>query len=427
MRLERTPGSHEFTELVDQLTETYSALWKKTPDAPPSLPVEYDCKQKRLNGRRGTRFLRDVEEALANYPHESRLQTRWRARMAVRFRRMCKQCIGYSDGLLDVLFNAESVGATRDFVHRATEFDRDIDINDLHQALRNVWVMNSIQQLLGQEVTCSASVFGYSMLYPYTDNYLDDADLSTETKEAFNEWLSLRLRGTSEAGSNSHHHAVSRLVAKIEDEHDRSKAARVFQSLLAIHDAQHDSLQQQTRANLGEEELLEMSIRKGGTSVLADGYLVNPAISAEEASFFFGYGVFLQLLDDLQDVVRDQHCQHSTLFTRVSKCDKSLDALTSRVYHFMQQVLQNMVQFSSHSFGPIVELIEKNCSLLMLQSIARHHQHFTPDFLRHWDRFSPFEFEFLRSLPVRLQRQLRRAQQRFAQQHEDIPIYSVLG
>ena len=41
----------------------------------------------------------------------------------------------------------------------------------------------------------TSSILGYSLLYPYSDNYLDRADISAEEKLRFSERFRDRLRG----------------------------------------------------------------------------------------------------------------------------------------------------------------------------------------------------------------------------------------
>ena len=61
-----------------------------------------------------------------------------------------------------------------------------MEVYDIFQAIRNVWIMNSIQILYNMEVKLTPSIFAYSMLYPYSDNYLDDANISVGEKVEFN-------------------------------------------------------------------------------------------------------------------------------------------------------------------------------------------------------------------------------------------------
>ena len=224
----RKHGATSVPLLVDRLSQSYLASWRRTPDAPPTLGGTYTPHQQQANGEYCDEFLAEVENALGRYPTHLREQDNWRRRISILFRKFCKRCLGYSDELLQLLFTEQNLAATREFVRRARAFDENVEIDDLHQALRNVWVMNSIQFLLGREVRCSSSVFAYSMLYPYTDNYLDDSALTAQDKHAFNYWLEHRLKGTLSTPRNPRESSLCRLVSCIEG---RSQSAHCHRGL----------------------------------------------------------------------------------------------------------------------------------------------------------------------------------------------------
>jgi hypothetical protein len=150
------------------------------------------------------------------------------------------------------------------------------------------------------------------MLYPLTDNLLDDPRVEGGEKRAFNERFGRRLAGLTVSPGGPREAAVYRLVARIEEEFPRCDFADVFESLLAIHSGQVRSIEQQDEPRLTDSEIVSISCEKGGSSVLADLYLVTGGASFLEERFAFGYGVFLQLLDDLQDVGRDLAAGHPT-------------------------------------------------------------------------------------------------------------------
>jgi hypothetical protein len=100
---------------------------------------------------------------------------------------------------------------------------------------------------------------------------------------------------------------LGRLIRMIEEEYPRPIFPDVHASLRAIHRAQIESLRLHDAPDHDyESELLPLTITKGGTSVLADGYLVTGDLSSSHAEAVFGYGVLLQLIDDLQDVDEDR-------------------------------------------------------------------------------------------------------------------------
>lgn len=66
---------------------------------------------------------------------------------------------------------------------------------------------------------------------------------------------------------------------------------------------------------MSETRILDISIWKGSTSVLAD-YLFAAADWTEyEETFYLKFGFLLQLVDDLQDMEEDQKAERNTLMT----------------------------------------------------------------------------------------------------------------
>lgn len=63
------------------------------------------------------------------------------------------------------------------------------------------------------------------------------------------------------------------------------------------------------------DELKALTFNKGAASVVADGYLVLGRLSADQMDFLIGYGIVLQLADDLQDMTTDANVHHATLFS----------------------------------------------------------------------------------------------------------------
>jgi len=239
-------------------------------------------------------------------------------------------------------------------------------------------------------------MFAYSMLYPYTDNYLDRTDLSREAKETANQRLGFRLAGRSVDPLNANEAAVFRLVEMIEGEYRRDRFPGVYQSLLAIHAGQVKSLRQQEKpCTLNDESLLQISVEKGGSSVLADGWLVGGMLRREAAGFFFGFGVMLQLLDDLQDLTDDLRAGHWTLFMRAAP-HEPLDSLTNRLWHFMDSVLDLTDGFADPGSLELKDLIRRNSRMLLLRSVAECACYYSSGYLCHMERLSPLSFAFLR-------------------------------
>ena len=69
---------------------------------------------------------------------------------------------------------------------------------------------------------------------------------------------------------------------------------------------------------LTERNIMDISIYKGGLSVLIDRFFINLKMTEEEILFYFGFGFLLQLCDDLQDIGEDLSLIHISEPTRRS-------------------------------------------------------------------------------------------------------------
>jgi hypothetical protein len=133
---------------------------------------------------------------------------------------------------------------------------------------------------------------------------------------------------------------------------------------------------------------------KGGTSVLADGYLAAGLLTKEQEDFAFGWGVLLQLADDLQDVGEDLAAGTATLFSETLSAP--LDAVTNRVFEFGDQVLAGLNTFQSPGAEPLKQLIRQSAAILLLTAAGAAHELHTRRYIQEIERYSPFRFGFVR-------------------------------
>jgi hypothetical protein len=416
-----------FREDLDGFIDRCIALWETTGTHPPQLSVRYERSQQRNNERKFDLLIDLVERQLRGFPDSVLGRDRWRRNILTSVKQICTASLGLPEVYLNILFSGEYTKVTRDFVHQARQFDPAIELADLGQAMRNVWVTNYLQMLLDLKPSLNPAVFAYSMLYPYTDNYLDRPEISPHSKAAFNRRFGLRLGGAALLPLERHEKQVFQLIEIIENKYSRSAFPEVYQSLLAIHNGQVRSLEQQgASCPLDLSRILRISIEKGGASVLADGYLIDGKLTRAEADFFFGFGVLLQLQDDLQDLQQDRCSQRWTIFSRIAE-ETRLDAVTSRLCHFMGSVLERSGRFSDARYATLKELIGNNCLVLMLQSIAINSSHYSRDYLRYMESFSPLSFSYLRKLRPRLEKRHAGVLASFRRRSSPISVYDLLG
>ncbi|MBU5483707.1 class 1 isoprenoid biosynthesis enzyme [Clostridium sp. MSJ-11] len=241
------------------------------------------------------------------------------------------------------------------------------------------------------------------MLYPYTDNYLDDPSISMEEKRYFNERFSKRLKGEKIKSINCHEEMVYRLVEYIESVFNRDNYKEVYEKLLLIHDGQIKSLMQQEVLSIPyEKDILGISIEKGGASVLVDGYLVNGALTKDEEIFAYGYGFLLQLCDDLQDVSMDLKNNHMTIMSQLAG-KYPLDMITNKLINLTINIIDTENCFKGSNKEELKELIKNNCIIMILFSIAHNKKFYSNEYIKTIENFLPFTLSYIDNLKSNLE------------------------
>jgi hypothetical protein len=240
------------------------------------------------------------------------------------------------------------------------------------------------------------------LLYPYSDNQLDDERMTSETKLWFSERFRRRLRGENFVAATQNERAISKLVGFIEGQYSRERFPQVYECLLSIHRAQEQSLSQMRNHNAySDAETLRVSCEKGGSSVLADACLSHPLLSEEQSRFAFEWGVLLQLGDDLQDVREDLYRGSMTMFSHAAATETKLDPLTMRLLRFAEHVGKRM-DFLPHGSMVMKRLLKSSWRSLIIRAIADSQEYFSPAFVEEAERYSPFRFHFLRQRQKRI-------------------------
>jgi hypothetical protein len=288
------------------------------------------------------------------------------------------------------------------FARWARRFDPELPMVDIVQACRNAWTVCGMQPLLGDRMEMTPAIVGYSLLYPYSDNYLDDECISKEEKLEFSARFRDRICGLHIAPRDRHESAVWAMVALIESQYPRRMYPRVYESLLAIHQAQENSIAQLRRGRrLSDVEVLRLSCAKGGTSVLADACLSHGSLTDAEARFAFNWGVLLQLGDDLQDLQEDLKHGSSTMFSRAVDGGIPLDDLVRQLLNF-SALVADQANGLPHGEAALKRLLRMSWRSLILMAVARAHGYCTREFIMEVEPGSPFRFGFLRARNKRL-------------------------
>jgi hypothetical protein len=281
----------------------------------------------------------------------------------------------------------------------ARRFDPELSMDGIIQAARNAWTACGLQPLLGVPLALTPSILGYSLIYPYSDNLLDDEDVSGEAKLRFSRRLRRRLLGEELPAEDHRERSVWALIALVDMQYPRAFYPNVFESLLAIHRAQEWSVGQVHSSS--DVECLRVSCAKGGSSVLADACLAYGSLTGQESRFAFEWGVLLQLGDDLQDVREDIRRRSMTLFSRAASAGRPLDGLTVQLLKFSEHVGRRMEELPLGT-SVFKDLLAMSWRSLIIGAVADSREFFFPDFLRAAEHSSPFRFDFLRARKDRL-------------------------
>jgi hypothetical protein len=284
----------------------------------------------------------------------------------------------------------------------ARRFDPSLSMAGIIQAARNAWTACGLQPLLGVPLALTPSILGYSLMYPYSDNVLDDENIPGAVKLRFSRRFRRRLLGEKLPAADHRERSVWALIALVEAQYPRALYPNVFECLLAIHRAQEQSVSQVDGLHsFSDADCLGVSCAKGGSSVLADACLAYGSLTVQESRFAFEWGVLLQLGDDLQDVREDLRRGSMTLFSRAAAAGRPLDGLTIQLLKFAEQVGKRMEELPAGS-APFKALLAMSWRSLIVGAVADSREFFSAGFLRDAEQFSPFGFDFIRARKDRL-------------------------
>lgn len=381
---------------VETQVARLSEIWRENTWTTMETPRQFSPSEQQARERAYDEALDAVEGELHSENRAGAKISGKKGRIVTCFGIFSARALDLDDESIDVLTH-EFLPVGTELASWARQFDPDLSMPSIIQAARNAWTACGLQPLLGANIKLTPAILGYSLLYPYSDNYLDDEDVAAEEKLRFSRRFRLRLMGHYVSAEDGREHAMWRLIELIEAQYPRAAYPQVFESLLAIHRAQEESITQINARKFDRDaECLRVSCAKGGSSVLADACLAHGSLDEKESRFAFEWGVLLQLGDDLQDVREDMRRGSVTLFSRAARGGLRLDGLTAQLLGFSERVWRNMEQlpWGTKSYR---ELMKMSWRSLIIRAVADSHEFFSGEFLQQAERSSPFRFGFLRA------------------------------
>src|SRR5581483_6282464 len=375
------------------------------------------------------RLIGAIQGELSRLPATRSERDGARERITAAFVRFGRNALDFEDRHLDLLLGHGFSGIATMLARRARRFDPRVSMADILQASRNAWTACALQALLGVGMELTPAIFAYSMLYPYSDNFTDDAAIDPAAKVAFSERFGRRLDGQKELARGPIEETIWRLIELIEEQYPRDEFPQVFGGLLGIHRAQERSIRLLRGGGSGAVDVTELSFEKGGASVLADVYLALPSAGEEAAAFAWDWGILLQLGDDLEDLRDDRASGRRTVFTDAVARGSALDEVTSRTLAFGETTLARLKSLGGAEADTLKELIRRSSRSLLIRASGQSSGLYTPEYLSRLERFSPFRYAFLSDCRARLGRQsgaLSRLFEAFLADDDDEPAFPLL-
>ena len=342
-------------------------LWRVCPDTPPPAGRSFDAATQAVCESHLERFIRALQAETGNPPRNRGERLETHRRITAAFTEFATSALGLGGAQLQLLLGDGLSSIGTNLARQARAFDASVATADILQACRNAWTACGLQLLFGNSMSLTATNLRLQHALPLLRQLPRLApDAPALAKRGFGDRFGRCLAGETVDPANQHEEMIWRLVHLIEGEYDRTRYPQVFESLIWIHQTQMESLRLlRTTGSSEPVDVLRLSFAKGGSSVLADGYLAAGTLTAEQARFAFLWGIVLQLGDDLQDVREDLHDGVLTVFSQAAGSERRerLDRLTNRTLHFTRRVLALLAALPQHQGGDLNHLIQRSSVL----------------------------------------------------------------
>jgi hypothetical protein len=371
----------------------FNQIWNNSPVHFPDFMKSYSSDEQKIREAKFSQY-REKLKALQDPNMIRNLKNTGEVRFFPVFRSFLETVFDFKPQHLSIILSEDFKNVSKDFYYQSRKFDPDLKPEDIYQALRNVWIINGLQLMMGLPVEITPSVFAYSLMYPYSDNFIDDPRISGKEKLEFSERFKNRLHGECVTPLNFTEEQLFRLVEMVEGQYPRNKYTGVYKSLYAIHHGQTKSLLLTKSFDPDIETIQSISFEKGGTSVLADGYLAAGNLMQEEEKALFGYGIYLQLLDDIQDIRNDNSSSSVTLFT--ANNPKIRQELIYKTVHFGRKIMQRMEIFNKSNTNDLIDLMNYSIETMLIESVGLNCGFYPAALLEEVERHSPMSFSFIR-------------------------------
>lgn len=368
----------EMLENKDYYLNIIKEKWQKADDSFPDFLPNITQEIRATNDEYVTEIAKSFQEQLKDLPRYNFGRRKWKKKTMPLINEVLYQedLIGLHK-VMDQTSIDEFTAEIFQFLRHVRSFSPELKLYDIGQALRNYIVYVCFKKMHKVNSGFSMAAFGYSMLYPFTDNFIDNKNCTATEKQEYNQLIRNKIQGSPINPRTKHQRKTCELLQAIENDYPREESTGVYKLLLYMLEAQEISIKQQNKElPLTKEERLHISVYKGGFSVLIDRFFVHKEITEADFLFYLAFGYFLQLADDLQDVKEDSELGYSTLFT-LDLHSSSMEALVNKMLHYLKDIMEDY-QADNEIFK---SFILNTSQLLILSSLIGSKEFFSSSYL----------------------------------------------
>lgn len=234
-------------------------------------------------------------------------------------------------------------------------------------------------------------MFAASAIHPAEDDFIDRSDVTEEMILQ----MEKKIKGEKISSESKDINVVFRLIDIIYEKYPAATNPDLVEILLKLHEWQIHSLHQKEMA-LSEEEIIEISLNKGGYAFAFYGYIAFGKLDKMGFRHFFGMGAIFQLMDDLHDLETDLKEGIDTIWSKRIKENNSLEEALYGIVG-VQQDFEQMTTLIDSLKRPVffrrMELFAVRLDLLKFYLINRNY--FDDDFLKSLSGATGIDFDKL--------------------------------
>ncbi len=372
--------------------ETLTNQWQQTPDSFPDFLPTYTAEERQHCQEYVKKLTVSLEQSVKTVPFRNSARKIWAEQFHKTMAATLQQEPIFAVASAIPTARLEALQAEiKKFLQTARRDVPELGLPGLGQALRNYLVYTMFNEIHQGSIAFNPAAYSYSMLYPFTDNYLDDPAHSVEDKQNYNQLIRQKIQGFSVTPQTDYERKTCLFLDTIEKKYPAATAPQVRNTLLLMQKAQEDSLKQQkSSVPLSEEKRLEISLFKGGLSVLMDRLFVESPLATSELIFYLSFGFLLQLADDLQDISEDSHQGSQTLCT-LPQNQADRQKLVNKIFHFTQYLDKNFPTPNKD----FQSFLLRNCRQLLHSCLVKSQDYFDQEYLTALEKHSLLPYPLL--------------------------------